>query len=469
MFQLPLIASNNILAPTQTVATTTATLASIPTTYLVNAVTPCIVYDTKFVSSVLATDIPINGFFINNPALFASTQNEAKTTTTCDQQQQENEKKIDDLIEEKVCEQFEKINIDKQNDEKVVEKEEKKEIEKVEEVTKNESTNCEHACYSCCCCCCCPYEKHKEEAKKEEIIETKDSVDTTRYYLSLDEKIKKIREELNLPLEKDDDRLCDQLKKNHHISRSSSANEKRSHSSLTSKYHINCIKPREQTTQEGSTISYIIERSRSRSRSHSRPRSAAKSPTSRPPWVPTGRNIYNRTHFDFFPDAIQPKSTTTQTQTDSSKSTQTNNHSNNYEYYYVKDPGYYYNYYETKPTSSLYTMTTAVPAKTTIKTTISLGNKTNMPSSNVLYTTNSTNSNALYTTNSNSKSTYLPPILKNSTSRNYILSRPTSASANYSYETSKSYPSNTVQYRPVQAQAYYHNDNSTNIINQIKK
>jgi hypothetical protein len=439
MFQLPIIASSNILASTQSMAATSATLASIPTTYLVNTMTPCIVYDTKFVSSILSTDIPINGFFVNNSAFYKGTNTETKATTT---DQEENEKKLDDLIDEKVCEKISQINIENQD-------EQKKKDEKVEEA-KNESTNinCDHTCYSCCCCRCCPFEQYKEEVKKEEIIETKDSIDTTKYYLSLDDKIRKIREELNLPLEKDEDRLCDQLKRNHHISRSSSVNENRSHSSQTSKYHINCIKPREQIIQEGSTI---VERSRSRSRSHSRPRSAANS--SRPPWVPTGRNIYNRTHFDFFPDAKQIKTT----QTDSTKSTQTNNNSNSYEYYYVKDPGYYYNYYETKPSSSLYTVTTAVPAKTTIKTTISLGNKTSDSSNNILHTTS----------NNNYRSTYLPPILKNSMTHK---PRPTSLSANYAcYDTSKSYSSNIVPYRPVQTQTYYHNDNSTNIINQIKK
>ncbi len=119
---------------------------------------------------------------------------------------------------------------------------------------------------------------------------------------------------------------------------------------------------------------------------------------SRPPWIPTGSNIYTRTHWDFFPDSVAKKTTPQSTQTET-KSSSTDLYQN-YDYYYVKEPSQYF-YEVSQPKSSVYTFTKQIPAKTTIKTTINMAK----PNQQYVYTSTDYNANK-----QQPQITYLPPV-----------------------------------------------------------
>lgn len=189
---------------------TTASVTSYPTTLLFNTIAPSIVYQRQISAPVFPNFVPIIGI---------------ESTKTSNDEKYFDEKNVDDYIKKRVEEQI----IDYQNkNEKYFFPEEK--------------------------CCCNKYTKTEE--------------------LTLDEKIDRIREELDLPKERDQNKLIKNL--HEYQKRFDKATN-------TSRLNDSCLFNTKDLF-DYTNRDFNIKRSRS------------KSPSRIRPWIPTGSNYYGHTN-----------------------------------------------------------------------------------------------------------------------------------------------------------------------------
>jgi hypothetical protein len=211
--------------------------------------------------------------------------------------------------------------------------------------------------------------EEKPEPKCEEKVVTVVKVVQNEEELTLDEKIRKIRAELNLPDDKQQERLNKRLEEYESRYRVDCREpcddelEEKQHHSPTEKYAVNVI---------------VNKKEKRRSRSKSADRSRAKS-AERPDWKPTGRNIYTRAHGEIVLNR-RKENQEASTNTDAYCEPPV-------VYYYEREPSYCL----PAPQPTYYTTTEYKPAKTTVKTTVQT------IKNNGLYTINNCNSGTLPT------------------------------------------------------------------------
>lgn len=291
-----------------------------PIQSLVHTLVPSVVYQPKLVAPVFQNDLPVVGYTFNH----VKTDMTAHSNTN-----------IDDYIRKKVDEQIKAYESERKEAALKMNVEEKQEkVETTQKVETSSSTTSECRCNS--------------------------AVGN----LSIEEKIKLIRKELNLP-ESSDEKT--ETNNHHEWRRDFNRNVSIELTEVTkpnkAERHIDVIKPR---------------LSRTKSADRTKPR-RGKSPyefISRPPWIPTGANDYTRTHeqrVDLLTNqlnAATKKSVSTSTDTKPSSYFITETKPA-YDYYYYSQPKVYeYNYVKESKPSVLLTSTTSIPSKTTITTTI---------------------------------------------------------------------------------------------------
>ncbi|CAF0978185.1 unnamed protein product [Brachionus calyciflorus] len=231
---LPILNTNSILP-----AVTTASVTTYPTTLLFNTAAPSIVYERRIGAPIFPIDIPVLG--IECQKLRITEENDLARL---------NEKKLDDLIKQKVEDQIYKYQ---------------REHEENERVLKCRSIENFDFSYEKECNCKCRDKKERE--------------------LTLDEKIQRIREELNLPNEKDQDKLIKKLHEYEKKYEKCTNTEKDYSENVRNHYKIDYIESRSRTPIKRSTSS------------HSRKSSKSRSPSAiRQPWIPTGSNDYTSTN-----------------------------------------------------------------------------------------------------------------------------------------------------------------------------
>jgi hypothetical protein len=374
MIQLPLI-SSSLLMPTNSGPTVTTTkliaathlIPTFPSTYVFNAVTPSFVYDSNLLARpVFSAEVPVFGYTLNSKA--------------------NNEEKSSQGLE--TIEKTETTNINSTSQSN----------NNNDNISNNNSNDC------CCCCCCCnksessekiskktsaetiettashhaiEAEKNNEINEKKEVKENLNDFISTRSYdhnvslrlneLNLEEKIKLIRKELNLPSKEEQLNnnpicYCKPSKPTDMITTlCGSDKEPLINSNEKTKYTVNYMP----VHRENCEICSYNDSNRSKattpiSRFSSARKSRSKSPKH---WLPTGKNEYSskRLHFNDYSSDI------TKVQhlgsingvAASSKPVATETIKPIERIYYVE-----------KPTTKYYTVTTKVPAKTIIRTTI---------------------------------------------------------------------------------------------------
>lgn len=242
-------------------------------------------------------------------------------------------------------------------------------------------------------------EKHQEASQKQNT-------------LKLDEKIRRIRHELNLPNEKELSEMCREMERKSKID-----------------YHEHCAQ-----TETKKVV--VRARSRSKSAERSKSRSRSANINDRPPWRPTGGNVYTRPHTELVLNRNVEKKETVECQPQPAPCR---------EYVYYVEP-------TRLPREAYYTV--CEPAKTTIKTTVNTSTNNNAVTTgcnNNYYQTRSKNwcqvANKAPTTvtkydcvPTSTSYSYLPSIHKNTTYE----TRPYSGSNAY-YTTSSKEPA-TVYY-----------------------
>ena len=138
---------------------------------------------------------------------------------------------------------------------------------------------------NCCDCNCdCGRKERKSETKTDRRSDKN---------LTIDEKIDIIREELNLPPEKDDQTLSKQIEEynNKYSASWVSTKDEIDYNNPKAKFEINYIKERSRSAKSDDHCHEA--RTHSRSRSRSRSKSAkSRSPSAKKPWIPTGANDY---------------------------------------------------------------------------------------------------------------------------------------------------------------------------------
>jgi len=181
--------------------------------------------------------------------------------------------------------------------------------------------------------------------------------------LTIEEKIRLIRKELNLPESTDEPR------------QTNSQNDWRKHFNQNVNIELTEVTRPNKSERHIDLIKPTIPRTKSADRIKPK---RGKSPyefISRPPWIPTGANDYTRTHeqrVDLLTNQLNAPSTkSVSTSTDSKPSYYITEAKPAYDYYYYSQPKVYeYNYVKESKPSVLLTSTTSIPSKTTITTTV---------------------------------------------------------------------------------------------------
>lgn len=259
----------NVIQPVQTIPITT----SYQTAHIYNALTPSFVYEPKVAGAVYPNLIPVTG-------ILTRSSHDCEKCCVRGDCKLVNERELNKTIDKKVREQ-----IDRYNTEMVV--------------------KAEAAAVAASCCNQCPeiqcsskviqehcLERMNQLSCKEVVLCKKCPYETPRC-LNLDQKIQRIREELNLPDEKEQKKLISKLE----------ARKKGNSSQSDCEHELEIIEtPRvrrsrsrrssaESTCERYRTRSKSFEERRSTSRSRSRSRSRG-----RPLWIPTGANDYTYTN-----------------------------------------------------------------------------------------------------------------------------------------------------------------------------
>ena len=267
------------------------TVPSYPVNYLASTLVPSTIYEPQVLRNpIFNNDIPVFGIKPH--------QNHCSTQCDCCCSCLPHKSYLDQQIEDRVRKQLKQYQ---------------------------QSTEEHEACNKCCFQYCTHCEQHKETEKRKEKHHSSDHEEEDQGHLhdrlekdlvlccakchhkvkkelTLDEKIQKIRKELNLPSEKENDKLIARLE--------DEKRKKDKHKKLESPYEREyydckeCKKHEMEIAKTKYSVNVIKERkSRSRSKSAGRSKSAnghskSRSPSAgpRPLWYPVGLNDYSRTN-----------------------------------------------------------------------------------------------------------------------------------------------------------------------------
>ena len=357
MLSFPFLNGNIIIPANKNIPTTAITTTQLvptthlvptfPSTYVLNAVTPSVIYDTSLLARpVFRQEVPLFGFTpYQSIQLDSNHRIEQDEIVNLETKSSKKRHKTKEIESDKCCcccncgNNSKLIETDHEIKEKLNQNETCKEEQETNIVFNTNKIECST--------------NDSVQQPVEENHECKhDSFDLKMRNMSLDEKIKLIREELNLanrdqellkenpicfckpdPVVTDEPAMIPNEKTKYMITYSRSKSENTSNNTTNTTHYTNSILPL-------------------------RPKSRTKSPK---PWIPTGRNEYNRLHFNDYSNDI------TKVQhlggvNNNSNNTNTNTTTNNS------------NLVETTQTNETpvkyYAITTKTPAKTIIRTTI---------------------------------------------------------------------------------------------------
>jgi hypothetical protein len=334
--------SSSINPPSSTTITqfplpmTSHLIPTYPSQFILNAVTPSFIYDTSLLARpVFRQDLPIIGYSVRNSS------NSIESSKNLVNEQTESTKTERNSCHCCCCtNQCSSNNNNNNNNNESVKKVETN--ENIETIQKLDL---------------------KKESEQPEIV-TKDKIDyeieEKLSGLSLEEKIKLIRKELNLSNKDDDQILLDKnpicyCKTSNEASKNLFEKEQIINSNEKTKYLVNYMPVHK---EKCNSCSYNEKNRVSSSASSLGRKSRSKSPKA---WIPVGRNDYssNRLHFNDYSNDITKIqhlggiNNTNITNTSTTKATNTASSQTEI----VKPVKYY-------------TVTTRIPAKTTIRTTI---------------------------------------------------------------------------------------------------